>query len=390
MLHSTKDQPQYNLVPNLSKQDDLVQDDLAQDNMDRDSSEIEKKSKNNMLGMIFVTSSTFLLISADAIFKYGSNNLNASLFQCIIISDFIQHSFAWIFWFLPSSITQKSEYHKSWYGEKGNILNICLRGFFYWCDSYFYWRGISILPLGDAESIYFLSPIFVAFGARIFLKETFSKTFPIIFILTIIGLLILCQPRFLTKSITFNKNNNQHDSKYYNSSDINIWGIISLIIGCIAWSLMSLMVRITPTAHWIQLELVSSFQTFAIWTPILLFINQFIKNDFNLDNNGEWSLSINIIIICIIMGILSIFALMFLVLGYQYGEATKVSWMEYMNVPIGYLYQWIIFNQPPNIYETIGALIIFSTCIIEAVEEYYNYKNARKELEKTRVEKLVN
>eukprot|EP01084_Bolivina_argentea_P300390 517972_1 len=126
-------------------------------------------SRNNILGMIMITFSTFLLMTADAIYKYTTNCKNVSLLQCLLICDLIQNIIAWILWNLPSTFTKKSTNIKLWYGEKEYRYSIWFRGFFYFCDSYFYWKGISLIPLGDAEAIYFLCPIFVSFGARLFL-----------------------------------------------------------------------------------------------------------------------------------------------------------------------------------------------------------------------------
>eukprot|EP01083_Nonionella_stella_P044700 120284_1 len=324
------------------------------------------QSKNNILGMLLVAISTFLLLSAFALFQHVSNNLDVSLFECIIISNCAQHCISWILWFLPSSITKKPNYIKLWYAEKEYRYSIWFRGFFYWLDLYLYWIALTLLPLGDAETIYFLCPMFVAFGARIFLKEKFSKTFPVVFIITAIGLTILCQPKWVVTD---------HPAR-----EISTKGIIFCVIGCMAWAAMNLMVRRAQKAHWIQLELVSSLQSFAIWTPFLLLINYFLNEDYNLDNDGSWRISLEIISYIVSIAALTIIALMFVVLGFQYGEATKVAWMEYWAVPFGFVYQWIIFDEIPNIFEILGAVIVIVGCLIGAAEEYYNYrKQLRKE-----------
>ena len=142
---------------------------------------------------------------------------------------------------------------------------------------------------------------------------------------------------------------------------------------------MSLIVRMTPKAHPLQFEFVGNLQSFAIWTPILIGLNQIVP--FNLDNDGEWKTGFNDIIICCAIGVIDIFAMIFLTLGYQYGEATKVSWMEYLNLPMGYLYQWALFNQPPNIYETVGGSLMAVTCFIELFEECYYWRKEKEDEE---------
>eukprot|EP01083_Nonionella_stella_P143921 448283_1 len=185
--------------------------------------------------MCCVALSVFLLLAADALFKYSSNHFQS----------------------LPSSITQRTCHHQAWYGEKHNRLFIFLRGFFLFCDEYFYFRGVLLLSLGNLEAIYGVSPIFVAFAGRILFKETFSKCFPVVFIFTLSGLTVLCQPTWL---ITWLGTNATHEP-----NDVNPLGVVFIIIACVGWTLMSVMVKMTSDAHWIQFELVSSLQVCVIW-----------------------------------------------------------------------------------------------------------------------------
>eukprot|EP01083_Nonionella_stella_P019690 54682_1 len=329
-------------------------------------------SKNNLIGMCLITAATWLLMTAYALLKYTTDDINVSLFECITITNFMQHCIAWLLWYLPSEFTKKQDYVQLWYGEAEYRYNIWFRGFFYWADLYLYWYGITLMPLGDAEAIYYLCPIFVVLGARIFLKEQFSKMFPIIFTFTVIGLTIMCQPKFIVDWFDASANTR------FESRSINGRGIIMLIGGCVAWAGMSLMVRSAKKAHWIQLEIVSSLQAFAIWTPLLVLINRFIDtDDFNLDTNGAWmlgsDLSGEVIGLTAIISLLTVLALMLIVVGYQYGEATKVAWMEYMLLPFGFVYQIMMFGVMPNIYEITGIVIVLSTCLLSIAEEYYNY-----------------
>eukprot|EP01083_Nonionella_stella_P185043 673651_1 len=321
-------------------------------------------SRNNIRGMIFVTFSVILLLAEDALFKYASNHFKLSLLQCIFVATLTQHALAWMLWFLPPSITRKECHHKIWCGEREQRLFIFLRGFFMFCDDYFYFRGILLLSLGDAEAIYFLCPIFVAFAARIFFKEHFSKCFPFILVMILIGLTVLCQPKWLLSLFG--------SHQIYEPTVINPLGVIFILMGCVSWALMSLMVKMVPNAHWIQFELVSSGQSFAIWVPLLMLLDHFVFEDFHIDH-GIWSFSIQSILFCMGIGLLTLFALMFLVVGYQQGEATKVAFMEYVTVPVGYLYQYILSGQTPNVYETTGAIIIVGTSLIGMFEEYYDY-----------------
>ena len=214
-----------------------------------------------------------------------------------------------------------------WYGDdKRSRRNIWLRGFAVFCDAYFYWHAVTLLPLGDCEAIYFLCPIFIAFGARIFLKEEFSKGFPLILFLVICGILMIMQPEWLIN--IFDDIFGNDSSPYFAAENISVLGVTELAIGCVAWSVMSLIARVTPKAHPLQFEYRNdSLQCFLIWTPIIMIINASITSSYgiNLDNaDSEWRFTFNDIMLCVAIGCLEFVASIFLTLGYQLGEATKV------------------------------------------------------------------
>ena len=51
--------------------------------------------------------------------------------------------------------------------------------------------------------------------------------------------------------------------------------------------------------------------------------------------------------------------------------------------------QYIIFNQAPNVYETVGGAMMAVTCVIEMIEECYNYRRSHQRVE-FRDESLIN
>ena len=80
----------------------------------------------------------------------------------------------------------------------------------------------------------------------------------------------------------------------------------------------------------------------------------------------------------LVIGALGFTALMFNVIGYQIGDATKVAWMEYLDLVFAFLYQWLYFKDEPTIWEIVGCSMLFSTCLIHLGEEYWHYIQAKK------------
>ena len=104
-------------------------------------------------------------------------------------------SFAW--WFIKTP-----EGHSHWYGESPNKLNINVRGGLYFLLVFGWYRGLELVPIGDAEAIIFIAPLLIVFIARVFLKEPLSKVFPVTLFLTIAGIIFVCQPEFIFGSTT--------------------------------------------------------------------------------------------------------------------------------------------------------------------------------------------
>ena len=61
------------------------------------------------------------------------------------------------------------------------------------------------------------------------------------------------------------------------------------------------------------------------------------------------------------------------VVGYQFGDGTKVSWLEYTNIPLSFLYQSYVFHDKPNIVESIGAVMILFGCLLPMINQIVLY-----------------
>ena len=221
--------------------------------------------------------------------------------------------------------------------------------------------------------IYYQSPIFIAIFARIFLKEKLPKLTPIICILSIIGIIFISQPTFLINIYDKLFNGDTSDIE-----SLSITGIISEFIAAISWAATAVLVRTAPNTHFIQLEIISSGITILIAIPLLMTLSEFILHNktigtWNIIN--EWSFNGIDIMITIIIGIVGFTAVSMGTIGFQYGEATKLAWLEYTSIIFAFLFQTYLFNDIPNDFEIIGAVLIgIAICLSIAEEIYHNYK----------------
>ena len=58
---------------------------------------------------------------------------------------------------------------------------------------YGWFRGLQLVPIGDAEAIIFLAPLLIVAVGRLYLKESLPKVFPGTLILTLVGIMFVCQ-----------------------------------------------------------------------------------------------------------------------------------------------------------------------------------------------------
>ena len=227
---------------------------------------------------------------------------------------------------------------------------------------------IYINKKGDGEAILFLSPLTTVIAARCLLGEKLPTTFFCTLVLTLTGLIFICQPTFIFGYI---------NGEY---SEMSLEGLLFLLGAVIAWSGACVLVRTAKDAHWLQLEITATIQSIFIWCPLVILINRLWLHSDDL-SGGDWDFSLSTGVVMVVIGVLGFSALMLNVIGYQIGDATKVAWMEYLDLVFAFLYQWLYFGNTPTNWEIIGCASLLSTCFIHLAEEYYNYLKHKSQKE---------
>ena len=194
---------------------------------------------NTIFGMMIVAFATGLVCACGAIAQYDGG----SILQLMLGSYILQNIMCWCWWCIrkPSQAT-------NWFGDSPHKCNIWTRGVLYWVMMFCWWKGLEMVPIGDAEAILFVSPMLTVFLARVLLKEQLPRLFPLILVITAAGLIFVCQPEFIFK---------------YTSGDdytqVSWAGMIFLVVCVLCWSSTSLLVRTAKEAHWLQVKRTSYF-----------------------------------------------------------------------------------------------------------------------------------
>eukprot|EP01084_Bolivina_argentea_P014901 27875_1 len=317
-------------------------------------------SRGIIIGSLCVACAQLFFSINDTIIKLsGLYSLPES--QILFSRYSIQLLLSIIWWNCPCRKNKKT--HKHWHGDEPYIKNIWLRGFAYFICTLTDYYAMYLLPLGDASCIFLQGPLWIVFIAHIFLKEQLPKL--IIFvpslILTLIGIILIIQPTFLLQLI-------QSD----NYEQLDTVGVICQTVAMFGWVIGGILVRTAVNTHFLQLEMANSVQSVFIWIPLcVVFDKLFINND--LFHRNGWLFDIRSIFITSSVGIFGFAAMALLVIGYQYGEATKVAWLEYINIVIRFIIQIYIFQDTPNKYEIIGASMVLVGCMLPVLYELSVY-----------------
>merc|ERR1712087_466965 len=81
-----------------------------------------------------------------------------------------------------------------------------------------------------------------------------------------------------------------------------------------------------------------------------------------------------------ILGFNGFNALSLNVIGFQYGNATRVAWLEYTSIIFSFLFQTFLFRDPLDQFEVIGCILVAMGCSLSVFEEVYvHYADTRSD-----------
>eukprot|EP00483_Globobulimina_turgida_P013101 UN13125 len=228
---------------------------------------------------------------------------------------------------------------------------------------FFFYYACLRLPLGDLQCILYQSPLWVVFFGWIVFKEQLPALYILIpsIILTVTGVILVSQPQFLIGN---------------SSKPLNIDGVIAILLTSLRWVVCVILVKKAQNVNFLQYEFSAGICTLCIALPLLTIINSFllthsidiIGNVYSFYKMDVWS-----ILSCVYCGIAAFVAMSLNVMGYQIGNSTVVSWLEYINIPISFLYQMYIFHDEPNIFEYIGGILVLIGCVLPSIHQTINY-----------------
>ena len=289
---------------------------------------------NNPKGIVFILIAMIVFSVQDGIMKHIYNFV--SLYEIYLIRTVV--SFVLILLFLI--ITKKPIVFKSQYP----LLTFTRVILFFFGFSSFY-VSLTVLPLGTATALFFVTPFLITIFAHFFLKEEIGFRRWSAIVVGFIGVYITLNPDF---------------------SNFNYLSLLPILCA-LCYSLSMIIIKKTSDKDSVYTQ---TF-TFYIGAIIISTIFYFIIGDgkYNVSDHPasqfifrEWFIDFNSnILLMTATGVTATLAFLFLFKAYSIASPAVVSPFEYSILFWSPLVGWLYFDEIPSLNTVIGILIIVSS-----------------------------
>ena len=291
---------------------------------------------NNPKGIVYILIAMMVFSVQDGIMKHIYNFV--SLYEIYLIRTVI--SFVLILIFLI--ITKQPIVFRTQY----LVLTITRVILFFFGFSSFY-VSLTVLPLGTATALFFVTPFLITIFAHFFLKEEIGLRRWSAVVVRFIGVYVTLNPDF---------------------SNFNYLSLLPILCA-FCYSLSMIIIKKTSDKDSVYTQ---TF-TFYIGAIILSIIFYFIIGDgqYNTSNHPasqfifrEWFVDFNSnILLMTATGVTATLAFLFLFTAYSIASPAVVSPFEYSILFWSPLVGWLYFDEIPSLNTVIGILIIVSSGI---------------------------
>ena len=289
---------------------------------------------NNPKGIIFILIAMMVFSVQDGIMKHIYNFV--SLYEIYLIRTVV--SFVLILLFLI--ITKKPIVFKTQYP----LLTFTRVILFFFGFSSFY-VSLTVLPLGTATALFFVTPFLITIFAHFFLKEEIGLRRWSAVVVGFIGVYITLNPDF---------------------SNFNYLSLLPILCA-LCYSLSMIIIKKTSDKDSVYTQ---TF-TFYIGAMIISIIFYFIIGDgkYNVSDHPasqfifrEWFVNFNSnILLMTATGVTATLAFLFLFTAYSIASPAVVSPFEYSILFWSPLVGWLYFDEIPSLNTVVGILIIVSS-----------------------------
>ena len=294
------------------------------------------KKNNNPRGIILILIAMMVFSVQDGIMKYIFNFV--SLYEVYLIRTLV--SFGLILIFLK--LKKKKIVFKSQYP----LLTFCRVILFFFGFSSFY-ISLTVLPLGFATALFFVTPFLITIFAHFFLKEEIGPRRWSAVAVGFIGVYITLNPDF---------------------KNFNYLSLLPIFCA-FCYSLSMIIIKKTSDKDSVYTQTFTFYFGAIVFSIIFYFTigdGQFNTSDHPASQFifREWFVDLKSnILFMVATGITATIAFLLLFTAYSIASPAVVSPFEYSILLWSPLIGWIYFNEIPNLNTVIGILIIVSSGI---------------------------
>ena len=300
------------------------------------------RQNNNPKGILYILLAMMVFSVQDGIMKHIYNFV--SLYEVYLVRTVI--SFVLILTFLI--LTKKPIVFKSKYP----VLTFFRVILFFFGFSSFY-ISLTVLPLGTATALFFVTPFLITIFAHFFLKEEIGIRRWSAVVVGFIGVYITLNPDF---------------------SNFNYLSLLPILCA-FCYSLSMIIIKKTSDKDSVYTQ---TF-TFYIGAIILSIIFYFIIGDgqYNTSDHPasqfifrEWFVDFKSnVLLMSITGVTATVAFLFLFTAYSIASPSVISPFEYSILFWSPLIGWLYFDEIPTLSTVVGILIIVSSGIYIFIRE---------------------
>ena len=297
---------------------------------------MSSKNNNNPKGIILILIAMMVFSVQDGIMKYIFNFV--SLYEVYLIRTLVSFGLILIFLKLKKEkIVFKTQYP---------LLTFCRVILFFFGFSSFY-ISLTVLPLGFATALFFVTPFLITIFAHFFLKEEIGIRRWSAVVVGFIGVYITLNP------------------------DFNNFNYLSLlpILCAFCYSLSMIIIKKTSDKDSVYTQTFTFYFGAIIFSIIFYFIigdGQYNTSDHPASQFifREWFVDLeSSILFMVATGLTATVAFLLLFTAYSIASPAVVSPFEYSILLWSPLIGWIYFNEIPSLNTVIGILIIVSSGI---------------------------
>jgi len=286
---------------------------------------------NNPKGILFILLGMLAFSVQDTIMKYIYNF--ASLYEIYLIRTFV--SFAIILLFLK--ITTKPIIFRTRYP----LLTFCRVILFFFGFSFFY-VSLTVLPLGTATALFFVTPFLLTIFAKFILKEEIGPRRWLAVLIGFVGVYIILDPDF---------------------SNFNYMSLTPILCA-FCYSLSMIIIKITSEKDSVYTQTFTFYFGAIIISTIFYFIAG--EGQYNtIDHPAsqfifrEWFSNLEIsMLLMVATGFTASAAFLLIFTAYRIASPAVVSPFEYSILLWSSLSGWYFFNEIPDLKTIFGMFLI--------------------------------